>query len=227
MTLDSGERLRIRNYDLIGKQLIKNGVFEKRTCDEIMSRVKKRMTVLDVGANIGYYTVLMASRVGPSGRVVAFEPNPRMVDELRYNIELNNFSNVSIQRIALSDVSGSAILFLPEAGNEGFGSMRQNKNFEASQEISIKTEKLDDVLEGLEIEAVDFAKIDVEGAERLVFRGAKKLLSGKLKPTIVFECSENLTYAFGNRVYDVLSDLVALGYSVKEIDWGVWAATPL
>jgi len=224
--LKSGDMFNVRNIDEVGIQLMNGERFEKGIKEAILSRVSEGMTVLDIGANIGYYTVLMARRVGAKGKVIAFEPNPVVFDELRTNVVLNKYENVILEKIALSDSNGYAKLYLPAKGREAHGSLKSNETFVTKNEMDVKTEKLDDVLTRLCIDNVDFIKMDVEGAERLVFNGAKKLLSSRERPVIIFECAENLCRAFGHRIYDVLSYLNAFDYVIEEVCWGTWLALP-
>lgn len=224
--LKSGEKFIIRNIDILGLELINGESFEESTKDLIMNTVKKGMVVLDIGANIGYYTVKMATIVGEHGRVLAFEPNPLMVEELKTNIELNKFNNVQIFPLALSDKSGSLIFYNPQKGKEAHGSLRQNKTFNYDNTREVKAERLDDVLRNAGVDRVDFIKIDVEGAEYEVLAGAKELLLSDNKPIIIFETAENLCYAFEHKVFDVLKLVSDYGYEIENIDWGNWIARP-
>ena len=227
LTLDSGEFLRIRNIDMIGISLLKGQQFESVTREAIMSRVHDGMTVLDIGANIGYYTVQMAHKVGDKGNIIAFEPNPVMMAELQSSVRLNKFTNVITEQVALSDSKGTAEFCIPETGKESHGSLKQNITFTTRNQFNVQTDRLDDVLRRLNISKVDFIKIDVEGAEMLVFNGASNLLSGQYKPCIIFESAEHLCKPFGFRVFDVLSYLNAYGYSIEQFEYGMWLAQPI
>lgn len=224
--LASGQLFRLRIHDTLGHQILNDESFETVIRNRIMTEVKPDTVVLDIGANIGYYSVQFAKRVGPLGRVLAFEPNPEMLSELRTNIELNQLKNVSIQPFALSDKEGKAEFFCPPAGYEGHGSLQPNASFKVSHTIKVLTRTLDDTLKELGIASVDFVKIDVEGAERHVFRGAHQLLSGPNRPTIFFECAETACQPFGHYVFDVLQDLAQYDYVIEQIDYGNWLAKP-
>lgn len=224
--LKSGEKFRIRNIDLLGFELINEESFEENTKNLIMNTVKCGMVVLDIGANIGYYTVKMASIVGEQGKVLAFEPNSLMVEELKNNIELNNFKNIQIHEIALSNISGNLTFYNPSIGKEAHGSLKQNKTFDFTDTKEVKAERLDMVLKNAGIDKVDFIKMDVEGAEYEVLLGAKELLSSDNKPIIIFESAENLCYAFEHKVFDVLKLVSDYGYEIENIDFGNWIARP-
>jgi FkbM family methyltransferase len=223
--LPSGEFFKIRNIDRIGVEILK-GHFEPALRSVLVSKLKHGMTVLDIGANIGYYTVLMASRIGESGRVIAFEPNPVVYEELKSNIELNRLSNALVLPIALSDSSGDSQFYFPHEGQEGHGGLRKNNSFTEARIENVSTDRLDEVLLRLSIKKVDLIKIDVEGAELLVIRGANGLLTGRSKPIIFFESAENQCASFGFRVFDVLSSIASFGYFLEQIDYGNWMAVP-
>jgi FkbM family methyltransferase len=224
--LKSGHLFQIRNIDIVGLALLRGEHFEFITRSAIMSIICEGMTVLDLGANIGYYTIQMAHKVGNTGRVVAFEPNPVVVEQLHHNIQLNNLSNIIVETLALSNTNGTCSFCAPEPGKESHGSLKQNISFTSTKQLTVKTKKLDDVLHRLGISKVDFIKIDVEGAEKLIFQGATELLSKRHKPTIIFECAESLCQPFGHRVIDVLIFLKSFGYDIEQFDYGMWLAQP-
>ena len=168
----------------------------------------------------------MVKYFGEKGHLIAFEPNPTMVEQLETNIHLNKLNNVTVESIALSDTKGVAEFCLPKSGRESHGSLMPNDTFETIEHITVKTDQLDDTLAKLNITKVDFIKLDAEGAEMLIFKGAKKLLSGTNKPVIIFECAENLCLPFKHAVFDVLVFLNSFDYSLKQIDYGMWLATP-
>jgi len=216
---------KIRNIDKLGLAILK-GNFEIGIKSTLISNLKEGMTVLDIGANIGYYTVLMAYYVGKAGRVIAFEPNPVIFSELNDNVALNGFDNVQTLNIALTDTTGHSKFFFPSEGQEAHGSLMKNRTFTEDSIENVNTDRLDEVLLRLNINKVDLIKIDVEGAELLVIRGAKTLLCGESKPIILFECAENQCASFGFRVFDVLREIAALGYVIEQVDYGNWVAIP-
>jgi FkbM family methyltransferase len=218
-------KIRVRNIDILLKGLLLDD-FETVVQKTIMDRVRPGMVVLDIGANIGFYTVKIADAVGDKGCVIAFEPNPNMIKELNYNINLNGFHNVIVEEIALSDTPGLLNFYFPVEGTEAHGSLHTNPTFEHQKVAKVKADTLDQVISRLNLGDIDLIKVDVEGAEKQVFEGATQLLSGKHKPAIIFECAEGLCSAFGHNVYDVLRKLSDFGYRLIELDWGDWLAIP-
>jgi FkbM family methyltransferase len=225
--LPSGRRLHVRLRDNLARQILIDETFERETRLRMRNCVKAGMVVLDIGANFGYYTVQLADWVGPSGRVIAFEPNPVMIRELEQNVRLNNLQNTVVEPFALADQNGQVAFQCPPLGMEGHGSFRSNTTFIPTTTIKVPTRRLDDVLQELGLSAVDFIKMDVEGAERNVFQGATKMLSSAHKPSMIFECSERLCRPFGHCVLDVLREVADFGYYLEEIDHGMWSARPL
>ena len=129
--------------------------------------------VLDVGANIGYFTLLFAQQVGPTGHVFAFEPEPRNFELLQRNIALNGFANVTpIQRAAWHEPS-TLMLYLNE---ENRGDHRAYPSEEARVGVSIAAGPIDDLL-GQLARPVDVVKIDIQGAEYNAIRGMRRLLT--------------------------------------------------
>ena len=135
--------------------------------------VRPGMVVADVGANLGYYTVLMAEAVGPTGRVLAFEPNPAIAELLQRTVAVNGHgATTNVDARAASDVSGQDVRFHMPAGQP------MNATMVAADQggpdwVRATTVALDDVLPA----RVDFLKIDVEGAEYLVWRGLTRTIA--------------------------------------------------
>jgi len=178
----------VNNYQLfvlanesLGRQLLTLHCFEKIDTDFLKSVIKKNWTCFDVGANIGYYTLLLAN-LAPKGKVYAFEPIPLSHYLLKANLTLNNFTNVVANNIALGDKNEKATFVLPE--DSGFASFRDTKRKIVKEKITVSVQTLDSYVKHLKIKRIDFVKIDVEGAERLVLQGAKNILE-KIKPKIL------------------------------------------
>ena len=140
-------------------------------------------TFVDVGANIGIYTLAGSRIVGRSGRVIAFEPSVQSFPILRENICLNGLTNVQAFRVALLDKTGDAFLYHGEdPGKNSFGS---DPYAERRGEM-VEARSLDEALDLASIQSVDVIKIDVEGAEELVLLGAKRVVHAH-RPIVLFE----------------------------------------
>jgi len=131
--------------------------------------------VFDIGANVGYYTLLAAVLVGPRGKVVAFEPVPDNLRYLKEHLRLNHIANVSVIEGAVSDHSGE--MFFAEGGNLSEG------HIAAEGKLQVKVFSLDDLTSDDILPLPAYMKIDVEGAEVSVLTGARKLVE-RARPTI-------------------------------------------
>lgn len=151
------------------------------------------MTFVDVGACYGVYTVVAAKLVGANGRVIAFEPATRSYAVLQENIKLNGLANVRPYRVALSDRIGLSRLYHhPDSSRNSLG---MPQGILGAPE-DVETNTLDSVLGSGPSEHVDVMKLDVEGAEELVFRGAREILT-TAHPAIIFEVNPEAATALG------------------------------
>ncbi len=157
----------------ISPHLILSGFWEMWITQAIARCLKPGMVAVDVGANLGYYTLLMADLVGATGRVFAFEPNPRMASLLRRSVSINGYLPwVEIDPRPTAEASGLRVKFRIPPGNPG-GASVVAAGASSSDVIELETVALDDILP----EKVDVMKIDVEGAELRSWRGMARTLS--------------------------------------------------
>jgi FkbM family methyltransferase len=152
----------------------------------------------DIGANVGFFTLLASRCVGPSGRVVAFEPLPRNLECLQRHLDLNAMTNVETMPVAAADRSGEASF--SSASGPSMGAL-------AAAGTPVRIVSLDDLIRERASPPPRLLKIDVEGAESLVLLGASNLL-GRHRPSIVLA-------AHGWRQYDECNRILkAAGYSL-------------
>jgi FkbM family methyltransferase len=172
------------------------------------------MTFVDAGACYGIYTLAASKMVGPQGRVMAFEPASRVFRVLRNNIALNGLTNVLAYRLALTKTRGKAHLY--HHPNVGCDSLGKDPSFtETAEEVA--TESLDNVLGKLPDSRVDVIKMDVEGAEELVLRGAEAVLGTK-HPIVIFEIYPEGSVPLGLSPYGAWEFLDSLGYKFFVVD---------
>lgn len=213
----------VRSY--IEQRIFYHGYFEREVIDFLQIALKPGCVALDVGANIGCHSLVMADLVGDSGRVLAFEPHPGVSARLRANIHLNCLHNVEVVPVALSSESGSQLLFAPtaSASNQGQASLyRQNLDTEC-EEIRVPTATLDQIVDDHKLRKVDLMKIDVEGHEYQVLRGARRTLA-RFKPVLVFEFSDKLWRSAGVTLSEVEAYLGSLGYALFVLRQGLIAS---
>lgn len=186
--------------------------------------LKPGMVVLDVGANIGEITLLAAQRVGPEGRVFSFEPMDEISKQLEWHVKINDFHQVSIEKIALGDsIADNIPIYLScgqvaEDENGGLGSLYGGGQGENPiQHISMTT--LDDWQSKQHLERIDLIKIDIEGAELACLKGAKKSIQ-QYKPKIIIEIQDFSSARAGYKSSDILYFLSALNYEFHKIGKG-------
>jgi len=144
------------------------GVYEYEKQQEFIRTVKSGDVIYDVGANVGFYTLLASTLTGPTGKVYAFEPLPRNLELLKRHVQLNQLNNVEIFDGAVSDKSGTARF--------STGDIPEMTHLSADGQIEVCTYQLDDLLASGKILPPRVMKVDVEGAEADVLAGARQVL---------------------------------------------------
>jgi FkbM family methyltransferase len=195
-------------YDkYIGRSIELYGEFSEKEVDLFQQVCKKNAVVVEIGANIGTHTGAFSKMVGKDGRVYAFEPQRIVFQTLCANLALNSILNVEAFQVALGDEEGSVLLPDIAYDREGnFGGIEMDK---FSHGRKIPKVRLDDFLE---VDRVDFMKIDVEGMEREVILGSSSLIE-KFKPIL---------YVENDRVEK--SD--SLIKTIKDLDYNIFSHNP-
>lgn len=175
----------------VGVWIILGGVWETFVDDILCALVRPGDTCLDIGANLGYYTIKMGSGAGPAGHVYSFEPNPRMARFVGDNIRINNFdSRVSLVNAAAGAAPGASTLtFTPRAPGGGTVGLSEVYTQPEQERIAIEVVRVDDVVP-VDRQA-NLIKIDVEGFEPLVLQGMQGLLARSPDCAMVVEVSYN------------------------------------
>lgn len=174
---------------------------------------------VDVGAHIGYFSMIAARKVGVTGCVYAFEPSPDTFQHLQANVALNRFPQVICVPVAVSDQSGSAVLCtrVGEA-SDAFNTLGDMSWGGPVNESEVTCVRLEDYLCEQGQPAVHLVKIDVEGWETHVLRGAESLLVGPDAPALVIEFSDWLAEAAGSSTQALRAQIEGLGYSLYRYD---------
>lgn len=178
------------------------GTYERKTRVAFEKAVKKEDVVYDIGANVGFYTLLASVLVGPNGKVYAFEPLPENIKYLRKHLEINNITNVKIIEAAVSDHNGIGSFICP--------SDRRMACLSSEGELKVKIFSLDEAILKDNFPIPQYLKIDVEGGEMSVLAGAKMLLL-EHHPIIFLA-----THGYQRRD-DCSNFLISLGYQLKLI----------
>ena len=207
-------RLDIR--ELVQETLLLEGVWEPKTTRYVCDALSPGAVFLDIGANAGYFSLLASRCVGESGRVLAVEPNPAMVKQLRQNKERNCLTNIAITEAACSDSVEVLDLYIGNPYNTGNSSLSRD-NLAWTKSVKVTCTTVDLLVEKYGLHRVDLVKIDVEGAELQVLRGMSTTLK-HLRPKIITELSASLLEGFSVTLDTVQEYFRALGYTVSPLE---------
>jgi FkbM family methyltransferase len=198
-------------FYLMALRALHRGSAEKRL---YLSLIRRGDVILDVGANVGYFTMLFSDLVGKKGEVHAFEPIHGTFAELSRNIgRFPGYRNVRLKCAALGDRSNPIRMFLPGSDSGQAALVRhRDGSWEAASIASIDVEmiRLDEYAGDLP--RIDFVKCDVEGAELLVLIGGQSILK-RLRPRLLLEVDNRWLRSFGRTAEDLFSLLRQIGYS--------------
>ncbi|NBO65471.1 MAG: FkbM family methyltransferase, partial [Acidobacteria bacterium] len=213
-------------------ELLYTSRFERRDLELVSRFLRPGMKVIDVGANIGLYSILADRCVSPGGRVWAFEPSGESRDRLLRNLKLNQVSTVLTAGTALSDKAGEDLNLARDNGRgdgERFLVAGEACLPESNQQdielVPVTTLDYYFFIESSSSwENIDFLKIDIEGGELLVFRGARKLLTANPKIVIMFESTPGNANRYGYTQDDLFQFLREFGFNLycwdrDKSDW--------
>ena len=193
--------------------LSRHGIYEPIESGIIMDLVKAGDNALDLGANIGYYTLMLSKLVGPSGRVFAFEPDPSSFRILRTNISQNRLNNVESFQLAVSDVTANAPLFRDKFNNLDHRMVGGSTDREV---VSVKAVRLDDHFTNRPV-SFGFIKMDIQGAEGLALDGMKSLLERSGRVAILTEYWPSGLNASGFGAAKFIRKLTELGFEIYDL----------
>ncbi len=216
--------------------LLEQGRWFEKEIDFLYDAISPGMTVVDIGANIGMYSLALASLVGPHGKVIAYEPGTENRRHLAHSLQLNRLDNVTLSAAALSDTEGHGML---EIGDSGEFNMLISLTDPSTNTESVKLTTLDAEFALRNWSAVDFIKIDAEGQEYAILQGGKDFFA-LFDPLVMFEIKHGLSIndklieAFnelGYQTYRLLGDgsaLVAVdpGAELDGFELNCFAAKP-
>jgi len=193
------------------------GLYEPDETAVIRNMLRPADTVLDVGAHIGYYSLLAAERVGPTGVVHAFEPVEENLATLLSSARLNGYQNIVGRCAGVSDKSGGSITVTAPIGAPSPGSASMWRRVdERTVSYSAPTVGLDDYVAEHRIDRIAFLKMDVEGAEPLVLRGADRLLRRPDGPAVLCEINPAWLQLAGSSGEAIVAFLKERGYTIHR-----------
>ena len=214
--LHNGQLIWLIPQDHIQKHILWYGYYEKTYILLWEKLIKNDSIVFDIGANIGYYTIVAANKA-KKGRVYAFEPVSSNFHSLRQNITLNNLQNVITNQNGISNIPGIYEYYVSSTDNSGMSGMQPAENFSGHVE-KVQTITIDEYVIEHSISSVDFIKIDIEGNELNSLKGMKNTLT-KFKPVLFIEIlNEHLVnyHITADDVYEYLNDLGYESYFAQE-----------
>jgi FkbM family methyltransferase len=205
---------------VIGQTIIQTGQWEGLLSRTILACLKPGDLALDVGANMGYDSMLMSKGVGASGRVLAFEPDLGNIELLLRNLALLDHRNVAVQSLALSDAAGMAEIAVSGEGNRGQSNLRPEGGDRVQ---AVLVARLDDLLSSTIDRRIALVKIDVEGYEQRVIDGMGRLLDRvdvltcEVDPKYLKACGSDAT-----KLFDTLWRAGFSSYCAQPNSNGLW-----
>jgi len=215
--------------DMVAREILGWDVWEKPNTDLILGSLHEGAVMFDVGAHIGYYSVLGSLAVGPSGKIVSVEPNPDTLRRLRKDLELSHTSNVVVEDVACTDKETTLTFYQASIRNTGASSISEANAANADhgakvQSVTVRGRTLDSMVQELGLQRVDFVKIDVEGAEVQVLRGMKDTLA-RFHPHMLIEMKPSQLESMGTSIGELRTVLRDSGYVLGRMptdDDGEW-----
>ncbi len=214
-----GFRMNVDPKDFVSRHIIVNGTYEEM-CGILIRDILeadscKNTCMIDVGANIGYFTLLASHVLGSDGVVHAFEASPHIYAQLEKNVLLNSSSNVVMHRQAVTDKCGHIMFSTASCDHLGLSTIRDIGTLACSKDV-VETVDLDSLYR--QMPRVSLVKIDVEGAEYLVVNGMQGLLR-QHHPYVIMELSDSFLREVCGNAKELCSLLRESGYSLHEVVW--------
>lgn len=206
-----GFRMRVDGSSQTGRILYATGIYETATTTVIKRLLRPGDTMIDVGANIGYFSIAGALAVGARGRVVAFEPVARVRQQLQANLALNGLTNVEIHEEALGAETGRVTMCTGPEDDTGLASLRP---LASPGRTAVDQVRFDDLWD--EARPVHLIKMDIEGAELAALTGMTQCLS-RHAPHLVIEVTDSYLRGLGASAEALATFLFARGYTMYEI----------
>ena len=216
--IDLGVRIRL-HFDSELSRLIYVNDFERTEREFLKAYLKRGDIFVDVGANIGLFSLIAAKRVGSSGKVYAFEPTRRVYDWLTYNVRFNALEEISCFRLALSDEVGTQSLFVSRDGYDAWNSFAHPVAGQSFEREEVECETWDNfAIKHALLGRVSMMKLDVEGWEIPVLRGARETLARADAPLLQVEFTDAVSASAGFSCKEIYRFLYDLGYRMFIYD---------
>ena len=187
----------------------------------------------DIGANVGFFSIIAAKLVGEGGKVYAFEPGSENAKSIRHNGELNNFNQIEVIEKAVSNTSGTGEFLLAKYSG-GHALATADAPPDLAGKVTVNLVSIDDLIASGQIEPPNFVKIDVEGAELDVLKGMTQTIK-TYQPSVIYEVDDGDRAAYERKYQELANFFESFNYQVTQtensydtIDWcvGHAIATP-
>ena len=203
--------------DKVLSETFSRAEYEKATTDAVKRLVKPGMNVINIGANVGYFTLLMARLVGPSGRVFAFEPFQNTAGYLQKNVDANGYANVEVHVKAVSNKKGTADFWVGGSSTHSFLSELKTQKYPELTRVRVGTTTIDDFLRGRDTR-IDFVMMDAEGSEKYILEGMHDTLQANPSMGIITEYNPYTLKLAETDGISFLNLIGSLGFSMFLID---------
>jgi FkbM family methyltransferase len=200
------------------RQLYYLSMYEARDTSWLRRQIRPDWVFLDIGANFGYYSMLVSEVTHGAAEVYAFEPLASVAELLEEHRRMNGFENIHIHRTAISDSEGEITLVYPSDENNILSRMLAEGEDAEGKVERAQTIRLDTFVRDHNINRVDFIKIDVEGAEPFVLNGAAETIQ-RFRPTMMIEIHPQALELLGSSAAELFEKIYALGYDTYRIGW--------
>jgi FkbM family methyltransferase len=214
IVFDLNDEIKINLYkDSVLSLFIHSG-FEKDEIQFLLDTLKEGDTFLDVGSNVGLFSLYASKKVGQNGQVICFEPTPITYSRLMENIHLNHFANIEARNIGLSNEEGELKFYYSDAGFDAWNSFAPDSRLK--NHIVIQSSTLDLQLENVDKNRIKLVKIDVEGWEKFVIQGGKHFFKN-YAPIVMVEFTEENTANAGYSIHEIFTEMEDNGYQWYEL----------
>ena len=202
------------------------GTYEIPIQNIFAQHLKEGDVFYDIGANVGFFSVIAAKLVGDTGKVYAFEPGKENTASIRHNAGLNKFEQIEVIEKAVSQTSGTAQLLLAQYSG-GHASATADVPPDLAGEITVDLVSIDELIARQQIAPPNFVKVDVEGAELDVLKGMQETIK-TYQPTIIYEVDDGDGTGYERKYRELAAFFESLDYQVTQaknsyetIDWYV------
>jgi FkbM family methyltransferase len=196
--------------DLIQYSVLTTGEWEPEETAALRRLLRPGDVVYDVGANVGYFTLLAAHLVGASGHVYAFEPNEQVLPRLRHHLAINDLHNVTVVPVALADRDGHASFHAVGGANSGMSSLRADVS--GDHTTTVELARLDSVVSARRLRPPDVVKMDIEGAEYRALAGMEATCASAGALSLLVEVSDRFLRQAGGSEDELLALLERFGF---------------